>query len=142
MTTSYCRNCEIRKAIKALSLKQLVIYEHSLTLLLYCLCLCCCSFLWVCCLLEMRRISTGLLSVLLLEIQLSEWEGWDPIKQFNTATFLSLIQDRIWISNTTSWSFLCSMIWGERWLFIWLNCMPSLFKLSFHNFCFFYQSFK
>jgi hypothetical protein len=29
----------------------------------------------------------------------------------------------------------CSMIWGERWLYVWWywwNCWSSLFKLSFH----------
>jgi len=29
--------------------------------------------------------------------------------------------------------FLCSMSWGERWLFVLLICWPSLFKFSFHN---------
>ena len=76
---------------------------------------------------------------------------WDLIYQFNTTTFVCLSQARAWIFNIT-WSFLCSMIWGERWLFIvlildgivdhyclnfllfcwyWWNCWPSLFKLSF-----------
>ena len=37
--------------------------------------------------------------VLPLEIQLSRGKSWDSIKQFNSATFLCLSQDRIWISN-------------------------------------------
>ena len=35
------------------------------------------------------------------------------------------------------WVFFFSMVWGERWLFILLilvNCRPSLFQLSFHNY--------
>ena len=36
-----------------------------------------------------------------------------------------------------SWSSLCSMSWGGRWLFIsfwfWWKCWPSLIKLSFHD---------
>jgi hypothetical protein len=34
--------------------------------------------------------------------------------RFNTATFMSMHQTRTYIS------FLCSMIWGERWLFLLL----------------------
>ena len=37
--------------------------------------------------------------VLLLEIWLSRWEGWDPINWLNPATFLRPSQVRTWISN-------------------------------------------
>ena len=41
-----------------------------------------------------------------LEIQLSRWEGCDPINQFNPATFLYLSQaSTIWISNIICRSF-------------------------------------
>ena len=70
-----------------------------------------------------------------MEIQLSE--GWHPINWFFSTTFLCLSQTIIWISNTIYCGlFLCSMVWGERLLFIcWYccNCWPSLFKLSFLN---------
>jgi len=40
-----------------------------------------------------------------LEIQLSRWEGCDPINRFNPATFLYLSQaSTIWISNI---SYVC-----------------------------------
>jgi hypothetical protein len=45
-----------------------------------------------------------------------------------------------WISNAILHGlFLCSMIWGERYIVVVLlifgdnNCWQSLFKLSFHN---------
>jgi len=40
-----------------------------------------------------------IISVLLLEIQLSVGEGGDPIDQFKLNTFLCLSQARTWISN-------------------------------------------
>ena len=46
------------------------------------------------------------------EIQLPRGEGIDIFARFNTATFISMLQTRTYIS------FLCSMIWGERWLFL------------------------
>ena len=45
------------------------------------------------------------------EIQLPRGEGIDIFDRFNTTTFMSMLQTRTYIS------FLCSMIWGERWLF-------------------------
>jgi len=50
----------------------------------------------------------------------------DPIKWFNTTTFLCLSQTRTWISNFMSWSFICSMICGERELFILLRLVKLL----------------
>ena len=46
------------------------------------------------------------------EIQFPRGEGIDIFDRFNTATFMSMLQTRTYIS------FLCSMIWGERWLFL------------------------
>jgi hypothetical protein len=53
-------------------------------------------------------------SALTFEILLPRGEGIDIFDQFNTATFMSMLQTRIWIS------FLRSMIWCERWLFVLL----------------------
>ena len=56
------------------------------------------------------------------------------INRFNFATFLYLAEARTWILNVIRRGlFLCSMIWGEWWLFNLLilvdwNCWPSLFK--------------
>ena len=42
-----------------------------------------------------------------------------PINWFNPDAFLCLSQNRTWISNA-NWHgiYLCSLIWGERWLFV------------------------
>ena len=56
------------------------------------------------------------ISVLLLEIQPLKGEGWDPINRFNPATIICLLhlpsQD-LDFQQHMSWSFLCSMIWGQ-----------------------------
>jgi hypothetical protein len=59
---------------------------------------------------------------------ISEERGWDSINWFNTATFLCLSQARTWISTQITWSFLCSMSWDERCLFVLL--------ISVDNHCF------
>ena len=49
-----------------------------------------------------------------------------------------------WFPSAYVADFLCSMNWREWNLFILLmvvNCWPSLFKLSFHNICFFLSEF-
>jgi len=50
-----------------------------------------------------------------------EGGGWVPIIRFNTATFFCLSETKTWFSNVT-WRniFLCSVTWGERWLFVLL----------------------
>ena len=64
-------------------------------------------FLIVCVLFEWKRICAGFLyrlfiSVLLLEFQLSRWEGWDLMNRFNPTIYVCLSQASIWISNVTS----------------------------------------
>ena len=64
-----------------------------------------------------------------------EDEGCDPIKLFNTATFLCLSQTRTDISNVIyicCGSFIFYVKWVERWLFV-LLILVKLFKLPFYN---------
>jgi hypothetical protein len=51
-----------------------------------------------------------------------------------------LSQARAWIFNIT-WSFLCSMIWGERWLFIVLilDGIVDHYCLNFLLFCWYWM---
>ena len=53
-----------------------------------------------------------------MQIQLSRKKGLDPIKLFDSATFLYLfkIQDLDYQRHMT-FSFSCSLFWEERWLF-------------------------
>jgi hypothetical protein len=65
-------------------------------------------------------------SALLLEIIL--WGGGcDPINRFNPATFCMTvtIQD-LDVQSHASWSFLCYIVWGERWLFVLLILVELL----------------
>ena len=104
------------------------------------------------------------LFISVLEIQLSEEEGWDSINWFNLTTLLCLSQARTWISNPIFCCPFC-VLWFEvrggchifvpvpsqdpdfknhvQWsevrgdcLFYlyWWNCWPSLCQLSFRNF--------
>jgi hypothetical protein len=51
--------------------------------------------------------------VLPLDIQLSRWEGWDPVTRFNPTPFVCLYQATTWISNDICRSlFSCSIIRG------------------------------
>ena len=51
--------------------------------------------------------------VLPLEIQLSRWEGWDPVNRFNPTPSVCLSQATTWISNDICRSlFSCSIIRG------------------------------
>ena len=43
------------------------------------------------------------ISVLLLEIQLSEVEGWDVISHFNSVTFISVLLLEIQLSEVEGW---------------------------------------
>jgi hypothetical protein len=64
--------------------------------------------------------SVTFISVLLLEIQLSEVEGWDVINQFNSATMFAPVQSQYLDFQTYVMVFLCSIVWGERQLFLLL----------------------
>jgi hypothetical protein len=66
-----------------------------------------------------------------------EEQGWDPMNQFKTVTFLCLSRTRTWISNVIyrglfyfQW-FVMRDDWSFYWY--WRNCWPSLFKLSLHK---------
>jgi hypothetical protein len=65
-------------------------------------------------------------SVLLLEIQLlKRGVGLEPIKWFNPATCMHQFLD---CKPNILWSFICSMISGNRWLFTllifhWILCL-------------------
>ena len=106
--------------------KKSVKYEHSLFLLLYCLCLCCRSFLWQYVVFlsgseSVQDFYRLFVYVLPLEIQLSKCEGWDPINQFNPATFLCLS----WISMVTCCGLLlCSVSENERLILVELMTRP------------------
>ena len=53
--------------------------------------------------------------------------GFISFNRFNTVTLLCLSQARTWISNFICCGlFLCSMIWGERWLFALLILVELL----------------
>ena len=72
------------------------------------LCVICAGFLYI--------------HVLLLEIQLSRVERWDPINWFDPATFLCLSQTLTWVSIVT-----CHVLYvsgefsqNERWLLVLL----------------------
>ena len=57
--------------------------------------------------------------VLSLEIQSWNGEACDLIKRLNPVTVFSLFQAKTWYSNVISSDlFLCSIGWGERWLFV------------------------
>ena len=60
--------------------------------------------------------------VLLLEIQLSRVEGWDPINWFDPATFLCLSQTLTWVSIITCHVLFVSgdFSQNERWLLVLL----------------------
>ena len=77
------------------------------------------------------------IKVLLLRsnYNVSEKEGWDPINRFNPATFLCLSLD---FQHHISWYFLCSIVWGEQWLFALLILVNLLiwfilFNATFSN---------
>jgi hypothetical protein len=66
-----------------------------------------------------------------------EEQGWDPMNQFKTVTFVCLSRTRKWISNVIcrglfyfQW-FVMRDDWSFYWY--WWNCWPSLFKLSLHK---------
>ena len=64
---------------------------------------------------------TSLCHALILHIQLSRVEGWDPFNWFNTDTCLCLSQARTWISNICCGLFVLSEFSEyERWLFVLL----------------------
>ena len=58
-----------------------------------------------------------------------------PIIGLTPPHFCTFPKQDLDFQSHMSWSFLCSLIWGERWLFCWYwwNCWTSLFKGSFHN---------
>jgi len=68
-----------------------------------------------------------------------EEEGWEPINQFNPATFACLSLVRTWISNIIHvclglFYLQCVEIRDDcSFCWCWWNCWPSLFKLSFHK---------
>jgi hypothetical protein len=94
----------------------------------------------VCGLLEWKRIFADLLSFVYICIAVAVGDpvikmgGWDPINRFNPATFVYLSLAIAWISNVICRGFfvLSEKVGGS--FCYWLNCWPSLFKLSFHDF--------
>ena len=77
------------------------------------------------------------ISVLLLQIQLSRWEGWDPTNQLTLHMYVSVPRQDWNFQHHISWYFFFSMIWGERqWFVLFLLAyfyLQSLLQLSFHN---------
>ena len=82
-----------------------------------------------------KRFCSYIYYHLFIYVLLSRRKGWDHINRS--------IQPHVYVCPKQGPGFLtsyvvvclCSMIWGERWLFVffwyWRNCW--LFKLSFHN---------
>jgi hypothetical protein len=101
--------------------------EHSLiSLLLHCPCLFCHSFLWWYLVILSESVSVQVfyrlfIYVLPLPIQLSRGEIWDSINRSNPTPYVFLSLDYTCISNVICRRpFLCSVNWGERWLFVLL----------------------
>jgi len=65
-----------------------------------------------------------IVSVMMLEIQLSRGKRWHAINCFNHAIFFVPV-----INAVGHVLFFISINWGDRWLFVcsyWWNCWPSL----------------
>lgn len=78
------------------------------------------------------------ITVLTLGIQLLKGEGWDPISKFKPAILLCLPQERTWITNVICREVIFLVQWLEMigdysFCVYWWNCLPPMFKLTFHN---------